>query len=109
MKYKLEVGYKSLEPFESELPDFVILTGVNGVGKTQILQSLQNAISKIITDGTLVPSHKIKYIEKLLPVTDLSPIHRGDHHNYGRYDYEDPLFIGYSRFYEFKGENHESP
>lgn len=46
---------------------------------------------------------------KLLPVTDLSPIHRGDHHNYGRYDYEDPLFIGYSRFYEFKGENHEFP
>ena len=109
MRYKLEVGYKSLEPFESELPDFVILTGVNGVGKTQILQSLQNGISKIITDGTLVPSHKIKYIEKLLPVTDLSPIHRGDHHNYGRYDYEDPLFIGYSRFYEFKGENHEFP
>lgn len=109
MRYKLEVGYKSLEPFESELPDFVILTGVNGVGKTQILQSLQNGISKIITDGTLVPSHKIKYIEKLLPVTDLSPIHRGDHHNYGRYDYEDPLFIGYSRFYEFKDQNHEFP
>lgn len=110
MRYKLEAKYKSLNPFETdELPDFVILTGVNGVGKTQILQSLQNGNSKIIIDGDLVPSHKIKYIEKLLPVNDLNPIHRGDHHNYQRYPEEDPLFMGYCRIFEFKEQNHEFP
>jgi len=109
MKYKLEVEYKSLQPFEIELPDFVILTGINGVGKTQILQTLQSGSSKIIIDGTSVPAHKIKYIEKLLPVNDISPIHRGDHHDYGRYPENDSLFMGYCRIFEFKDQKHEFP
>ena len=35
MKLALGSKYKSLDPFEIELPDLVILTGVNGAGKTQ--------------------------------------------------------------------------
>ena len=66
MKYKLDAQFKSLNPFEIELPNFVILTGINGVGKTQILQSLENRHSNIVIDGVLTPPYKIKYIEKLL-------------------------------------------
>lgn len=109
MKYKLESKFKSLDPFEIELPDFVILTGVNGVGKTQIIQSLQSANSNIIIDEVLTPAHKIKYIEKLLPVNDLNPIHRGDHNNYSRHHEEDPLFIGYSRIFEFRDQHQKLP
>ena len=41
MKYILTKSFKSLQPFETELPNFVILTGVNGVGKSQILEALK--------------------------------------------------------------------
>lgn len=82
MKYKLESEFRSLKTFQTEeLPEFVILTGINGVGKTQILQSLESGNSNIVIDGVLTPPHKIKYIEKLLPISDINPIHR-DHGNY---------------------------
>ena len=41
MKYILTKSFKSLQPFETDLPNFVILTGVNGVGKSQILEALK--------------------------------------------------------------------
>ena len=41
MKYILTKSFKSLQPFETDLPNFVILTGVNGVGKSQILEALR--------------------------------------------------------------------
>lgn len=110
MKYRLETKYKSLDPFETEeLPAFVILTGVNGVGKTQILQSLQNGNSKINIDGESAPSNEIKYIEKLLPINDLSPIHRGNRHDYDHYNHEEPLFSGYCRFFDFQSNNNRFP
>lgn len=109
MKYKLEAEYKSLDPFEIELPDFVILTGINGVGKTQILQSLQNGNSKIVVNRDQFPPHKIKYVEKLLPINDLSPIHRADHYHYHRNNNEDPLFTGYCRFFDFQSNNNRFP
>ena len=37
MKLTLGKKFKSLEPFLIELPDFVVLTGINGAGKTQLL------------------------------------------------------------------------
>lgn len=108
MKYKLDAQFKSLNPFEIELPNFVILTGINGVGKTQILQSLENRHSNIVIDGVLTPPYKIKYIEKLLPVSDLNSIHR-DNGNYRHHHEEDPLFIGYSHIFEFQGQHQKLP
>lgn len=37
MRIEVVAKFKSLMPFSIELPDFVILTGLNGAGKTQIL------------------------------------------------------------------------
>ena len=108
MKYKLDAQFKSLNPFEIELPNFVILTGINGVGKTQILQSLEKRHSNIVIDGVLTPTYKIKYIEKLLPVSDLNSIHR-DNGNYRHHHEEDPLFIGYSHIFEFQGQHQKLP
>lgn len=51
IKLLLQNKFKSLEPFQIELPDFVILTGLNGVGKTQILQGIQNNLI-FLTDET---------------------------------------------------------
>lgn len=41
MKITLQQKFKSLAPFSIDLPDFVVLTGVNGAGKTQILTAIQ--------------------------------------------------------------------
>lgn len=108
MKYKLNTQFKSLNPFEIELPNFVILTGINGVGKTQILQSLEKGHSNIVIDEVSTPPHKIKYIEKLMPVSDLNTIHR-DHGNYRHHHEEDPLFIGYCRIFEFQDQYQKLP
>ncbi len=43
MKLSLDIKYKSLEPFEVEIPDFTILTGLNGAGKSQILTAIARA------------------------------------------------------------------
>ncbi|WP_437823544.1 AAA family ATPase [Tenacibaculum mesophilum] len=42
IKLTLNKTFKSLEPFTLDLPEFVILTGLNGAGKTQLLQAIQN-------------------------------------------------------------------
>jgi len=47
MKISLANTYKSLDPFEqNDLPDLIILTGVNGSGKTQLLEGM--AAPKIV-------------------------------------------------------------
>lgn len=44
MKIKVTGEYKSLRDFESEkLPDFTVITGKNGSGKTQLLELLKDA------------------------------------------------------------------
>lgn len=51
IKLKLDKEYKSLKPFEKELPPFTILTGINGAGKTQILSALvENKMELIINN-----------------------------------------------------------
>lgn len=67
MRLILEKKYKSLEPFEFELPDFTILTGINGAGKTQILTGIVNG--EIILENGIYNGF-IKYI----PSNVLSPI-----------------------------------
>ena len=41
MKLKYALDYKSIQPFDDiELPNFTVLTGVNGSGKTQLLEAI---------------------------------------------------------------------
>lgn len=68
MELKLHQKYRALEPFEVQLTDLTVLTGVNGAGKTQILNGIsQNVIQlkengielnpkKLVTNHTLLPN-----------------------------------------------------
>lgn len=106
MKYKLESEFKSLEPFEKDLPDFVILTGVNGVGKTQILQALTqtgSGLAKIRVDNLAIPVHNIRYIEsKQLAPNDLPAIGRGYHDESYEMELHDQLFPAYTNLINYK-------
>src|SRR5437870_1269925 len=59
MVVQSSIAYKSLEPFEPpvQLPDFVVLSGVNGNGKSQLLVAIsQNIITLVENAQQLVPT-----------------------------------------------------
>lgn len=62
MKLKFENIYKSIKGINEdiELPSLVLLTGLNGAGKTQLLESINNKNIKVLDNGNVV--EKIKYI-----------------------------------------------
>ncbi|WP_426092475.1 AAA family ATPase [Flavobacterium sp. DSR3-2] len=61
MKLTLIQKFKSLEPFPIDLPDFVVLTGINGAGKTQSLTVImQNQL--IVTDVNSTELNPKKYV-----------------------------------------------
>jgi ABC-type Mn2+/Zn2+ transport system ATPase subunit len=63
MKLTLVNKFKSLDPFCIDLPDFVILTGINGAGKTQLLTAVLNNQLKINDDNGLeIAQNQIKYV-----------------------------------------------
>ena len=56
MKIIVRKQYKAINPFELDnVPDFVVLTGENGTGKTQLIEYLYH-ISKVDTKGNYVTS-----------------------------------------------------
>lgn len=54
MKLKLENGYTIIKPFEIDLPDLTILTGINGSGKTQILNGIARELIKTDLEGGII-------------------------------------------------------
>jgi len=64
IKIKLKTEYKSLKHSNCtfELPKFTVLTGLNGSGKTHLLEALSNnQISEIWSDGKIIEN--VKYIQ----------------------------------------------
>lgn len=56
MKIIVRKSYKAINPFEIDnVPDFVVLTGENGTGKTQLIEYLYH-MSKVDTKGNYVTS-----------------------------------------------------
>ena len=112
MKYILESKFKLLEPFEKELPNFVILTGINGVGKTQILQALNqnnNGLAKIFIAGFNVPVHQIRYIDKLLIPNDIHAIYRHSYDNSYDMELHEQLFPTYSHLLNYQTQYKQLP
>lgn len=112
MKYKLETKYKSLKPFEIELPNFVILTGINGVGKTQVLQALtqsQGQLAKITVADQIIQIHQIKYIDKLLTPNDIHPIDRHSFDESEDSELHHKLFPAYSLLLNYLSELGQLP
>lgn len=62
MKIKIHKEYKSIKaPHEFELPDFVVLTGKNGSGKSHLMEAMSNSDFAVVFDkGKRLPN--IKYI-----------------------------------------------
>lgn len=58
MHLKITKKYKSLRPFDIELPDFTILTGLNGSGKTQLLEGISGR--RFVIDHS-IPSRVSNY------------------------------------------------
>lgn len=48
MKLSLKEAYSIFKPFDVELPDFTIITGLNGAGKSQFLQAIDDKKIEII-------------------------------------------------------------
>lgn len=71
MKIKFEGKYKSIGPFEwNDIPSFVVITGLNGTGKSQLLRlihanivgSQQIGEGLLISDAVFAPE-EVSYIE----------------------------------------------
>lgn len=59
MKIKLKSEFKSLKTLDDvELPNFVILTGVNGAGKTHLLQAIHHKAAVVELNG--IPAKNIR-------------------------------------------------
>jgi len=63
----LTSSYKSLKPFNITVPDFTILTGLNGSGKTQILTGIQQSIIQIKSSSGVPVSKAYASTNKLSP------------------------------------------
>ena len=65
MIIKIKTSFKSLiAGKEVELPDFCVLTGKNGSGKSHFLESItKNNYSTVFIDGQEISVDKIKYID----------------------------------------------
>lgn len=61
IKLVLDTDFKSLKPLTCDLPDFVILTGLNGAGKTQLLKAIEED-RMIILDESSVNLNPKKYV-----------------------------------------------
>ena len=47
MKLSLQSVYRCLQPQEIDLPDFTVITGVNGSGKTQLLRVIESGLASL--------------------------------------------------------------
>jgi ABC-type molybdenum transport system ATPase subunit/photorepair protein PhrA len=54
-----------------ELPDFAILTGLNGSGKTQLLRAIENGSVTVEEDGAVIPTASALYVSNLTPKLNL--------------------------------------
>jgi predicted ATPase len=69
MKITIEKSYKSIPAkIEFSLPDFCVITGRNGSGKSHLLEALSNSGTSIIVDNGIV-LHRAQ----LMPFNGLSP------------------------------------
>jgi len=67
----VRADYKCLKSFQkNNLPDFVVLTGKNGTGKTQLLDYLYNASSSATEYDGIVPAEKKSDIPNNVHVVD---------------------------------------
>ncbi|TVZ49874.1 AAA family ATPase [Olleya sp. Hel_I_94] len=65
--YTLSKEFKSLKPIEINLPDFIVLTGLNGVGKTQFLQTINGKTASVTENGRNLNNKRFFNTQSLKP------------------------------------------
>ncbi|PZO23594.1 MAG: AAA family ATPase [Flavobacteriaceae bacterium] len=68
LKININQKYKSIQPCTFELPDFSVLTGLNGSGKSHLLEAIFNNVQNTVSING-IPAKKILYI----PFNGLNP------------------------------------
>ncbi len=76
MYLELNVKYKSLDSFKVDIPDFTILTGLNGAGKTQILQGILDNTLKVHKDSVEYYTHIRLFTSQSLAPNNSQPATR---------------------------------
>lgn len=76
IKLSLKKEYGIFKPFEFELPDFTIITGLNGAGKSQLLEVIDKQITP--TDGKNIISYKFLYQSNKIEPSSYSDTADGD-------------------------------
>jgi ABC-type molybdenum transport system ATPase subunit/photorepair protein PhrA len=74
--YKLNKVFKSLKPIELNLPNFIILTGLNGVGKTQFLQTINEKHASVSENGKILNNKRFFNTQSLKPnkLSNIDPV-----------------------------------
>ena len=71
LELKFEQTHKSIKSIpQLRLPDFCVLTGPNGSGKTHLLEAINNGSVRVTIDDSLISPEQIRYLElgTVLPV-----------------------------------------
>lgn len=71
MEVKILKQYKSIKPIIFELPNFCVLTGKNGSGKSHLLQAMENNTCSILYNST--DQNEKLSIVKYIPFNGLNP------------------------------------
>lgn len=69
MEIQITTPYKSIKPISFNLPDFCVLTGKNGSGKSHLMEAMSNSKNAIITEENGLQLSNIKYV----PFNGLNP------------------------------------
>ena len=69
MEIQITQPHKSIHSTTFSLPDFCVLTGKNGSGKSHLMEAMSNSENAIITDGDDIRLSNIKYV----PFNGLNP------------------------------------
>lgn len=96
MKINFNGFYKSLSSFTSEeLPDFTVITGKNGSGKSQLISCIKNPIGALITPRE---SYELQFIpnEKNVTVGELIYLSKGP----GTSDLLNTVMVQYEKLYQ---------
>lgn len=69
MEIQITQPHKSIKVTTFSLPDFSVLTGKNGSGKSHLMEAMSNSESAIITDREGIRLSNVKYV----PFNGLNP------------------------------------
>lgn len=91
LEINISNGYKSVTPSTFELPNFSVITGKNGSGKTHLLLALADASNRIIFNGRVCSNRKLVNFGSLIPSLSFTEIDKNNQIKYAFNVFNDTL------------------